>query len=1236
VSASQLKTEVGATSNVSWKEDDRLAALDQYAILDTPREPEFDDVVRLASDIFGAPISVVNLIAAGRQWFKAEVGIGADELPLDVSICAHAILQPGIFVVPDTTQDGRFACNPLVTGEPGLRFYAGALLETPEGLPLGTICVLDTKPRPDGITDRQRLTLEVLARQVMTQLELRRSVAERDRRADRLEQEIGSRLAADRALRETDRRLNAVLDNTRMSVFLMDHRQHCAYANAAAEELTGYSFAEMEGRPLHDVVHHTKPDGSHYPLEECPIDRAFPERAQMSGEELFVHKDGSFYPVAFTASPVLNDVGKPIGTVIEARNIAEEKAASEQLTQLAAVAEQSHEFIGVADLRGKPTFVNEAGRDMVGLPNLEAALAVDLLDYFAPADRKRIAAEALPAAKGEGYWEGEVAFRRFDDGREFPVLYNIFPVRSADGEITHFATVTRDLTETKARDAALRETEERYRLASRATKDAIWDWHFATNHVLWNEALEATYGHALAEITPTGEWWIDHIHPDDRTRIDESIHAAIDGTADAWSDEYRFRRADGSYADVLDRGHVIRDTDGRAARMIGAMFDLTERRRAEAELRALNADLERKVTERALGRSRTWQLSPEIIGVLNADACFEQSNPAWETVLGWSEQELASTRFFDFIHADDIVKTEAVFEAAMERGEPALRFENRYRTRSNDYRWLSWVAVPDDGKIYCSARDITDQKEQEAALAGATADRDRAWRLSQDLLVSAEVDGTLTAVNQAWTKLLGWSEADLLGASFIEFTHPDDLERTMEAFAGIMEAPLVTPFTYRFRAADGTYRWFAWTGAFEDGRVYASGRDVTAEREQAAELAAAEEALRQSQKMEAVGQLTGGIAHDFNNMLAVVIGSLELLKRRLGEGDPRATRYVDAGMEGARRAATLTQRLLAFSRQQPLKPEPIDANKLVAGMSDILHHSLGGDVQLETVLAGGLWRTHADPNQLENVILNLAINARDAMQGGGRLTIETANCHLDTRYAAAHLGVPAGQYVMVAVSDTCSGMPPEVIAKAFDPFFTTKGVGKGTGLGLSQVYGYVKQSGGHVKIYSEPGQGSTIKVYLPRLLGDYPEIDSIETGADLPRGEDRELILVVEDEPAVRQLSMDTLTELGYRVLEADGAAAALRLLEAHPEIAMMFTDVVMPEVNGARLAEQARLQRPDLKILFTTGYTRNAVVHNGVLDPGVELIGKPFTIEELAAKVRSVLDGPTYQPQHSPDTSPG
>jgi PAS domain S-box-containing protein len=384
----------------------------------------------------------------------------------------------------------------------------------------------------------------------------------------------------------------------------------------------------------------------------------------------------------------------------------------------------------------------------------------------------------------------------------------------------------------------------------------------------------------------------------------------------------------------------------------------------------------------------------------------------------------------------------------------------------------------------------------------------------------------------------------------------------------------------------------------------------------------AEDTLRQSQKMDAIGKLTGGVAHDFNNMLAIVIGSLDIALRRLATEPEKATACIENAQEGARRAAILTARLLAFSRQQPLEPESVDANKLVGGMSEMLRRTIGEDLRVEAVLAGGLWRTYADASQLENALLNLCVNARDAMPDGGRLTIETSNTHLDEAYAGQHAEVTAGQYVLIAVTDTGTGMPPEVIERAFDPFYTTKGAGRGTGLGLSQVYGFVKQSGGHVKIYSEPGQGTTVKIYLPRFMGQASSSPVRGSTEPRPAGMVNEIILVVEDEAGVRHMSVDALRELGYTVIQAENAAQALQLLDLQPSVSLLFTDIVMPDMNGRRLADEALERRPDLKILFTTGYTRNAVIHNGTLDPGVAFLPKPFSLDALARKVRQVLDG--------------
>lgn len=385
----------------------------------------------------------------------------------------------------------------------------------------------------------------------------------------------------------------------------------------------------------------------------------------------------------------------------------------------------------------------------------------------------------------------------------------------------------------------------------------------------------------------------------------------------------------------------------------------------------------------------------------------------------------------------------------------------------------------------------------------------------------------------------------------------------------------------------------------------------------------AEGQLRQSQKMQAVGQLTGGLAHDFNNMLAVIVGCLNLLKRKMARGEIDKDSLIDKAMECVDRAAALTHRLLAFSRQQPLAPQTVDANKLVGGMAEMIRRTLGESINVETVLASGVWRIHVDPNQLESAILNLAVNARDAMNDEGKVTIETSNAYIDDNYAREHAEVKEGQYVLVAVSDSGTGMPPEIIAKAFEPFFTTKGPGKGTGLGLSQVFGFVKQSGGHIKIYSELGQGTTVKIYLPRFVGEGevagPRREPSAAGMAF-RGSLETLILVVEDEDRMRSIAVAMFKDLGYSVLAAANAVEALALINANPDIDLLFTDIVMPDMNGRALAEEALRRRPDLKIVFTTGFSRNAVIHNGVLDRGVNFLPKPFSIEQLAQKVSAVL----------------
>ena len=682
----------------------------------------------------------------------------------------------------------------------------------------------------------------------------------------------------------------------------------------------------------------------------------------------------------------------------------------------------------------------------------------------------------------------------------------------------------------------------------------------------------------------------------------------------------------------MDLSYVpVRDDSGRPVAALATVIETTERRVTEQQLK-FSEDQFRMLAEAI--PNHAWAAGPD--GLLN------WFNRRVYEYTGAEPGELDGEKWAMVVHPEDLARAGPAWARSIADGTP---YEVEFRLRRDDglYRWFLARALP-----VCDANgaitrwigtntDITKQREIEDAqralnhtleerVAERTADRDRMWRLSQDLMmvVNDADEVTIGAVNPAWHRMLGWTEAELVGKSAIDFVHPDDMKLAAvqrpytEDIAS--DGRAVRRYENRYRHKDGGWRWISWTVVAVDGILQGVGRDITQEKEQAEALAQAEAQLRQAQKMEAVGQLTGGIAHDFNNMLAIVIGSLGLLKRRLAKGETNVERFADSALEGANRAASLTHRLLAFSRQQPLKPEAIEAGRLVSGLSEMLTRTLGETIRIETVQGAGLWRAHADPHQLESAILNLAVNARDAMPDGGKLTIETANTYLDERYAGQYPGVAPGQYVMIGVTDTGGGMPEDIAAKAFDPFFTTKDVGKGTGLGLSQVYGFVRQSGGHVKIYSEVGHGTSVKLYLPRFVGEGVLAEG-SAARPVAYADEAITILIVEDEAAVRQLGVEALIELGYRVLEADGAATALRLLDAHDEIDLLFTDVIMPEVNGRKLAEEARRRRPGLKILFTTGYTRNAVVHNGVLDPGVELLGKPFTIEQLGAKLRTVLD---------------
>ena len=1133
-------------------------------------------------------------------------------------------------------------------------------------------------------------------------------------------------------------------------------------------------------------------------------------------------------------------------------------------------------------------------------------------------------------------------------GGQFWLELDITPIAGADGRLTHFIAVERDITEFKRIETAMRESEQRFRIAAKVSTDAIWDWDLLTGALWWSEGMHTLFGHALADIEPGIESRTRRVHPDDRERVLQGIHAVIDGGQQGWSDEYLFQRADGSYAEVLDRGFVIRAADGKPVRMIGGMNDVTLRKRAEAEVRRVAEQLRASAAEYRLlfegNPHPMWVYERATLGVLAVNAAaIEHYGYSREEFLAMSLPDLRPTEDVERL-LDDLSKPMAGFHAAecwrhrrkdgslidveisagdiVFEGRPArlvlasditrrLQTERELARisraelmlgRCNDallrarteqelldavcrigvetggypcawvgfalddearsikpvahhgagtgylqHLQLSWSADHPEGHgpsgrtiregvpvvvediehdttfslwapyalrqgfhaaICLPLRDgertfghlafyagtayslvaeelkllqeladnlahgidfIRSREERrrmhaavarmatavssstgedffeqmtaamaesvgadaafivrwlpgdpptaqtlavvvdgqarenfEYALAGtpcqyfaqeeicfvtdhvavrfpgftpagvdvqayvgrrldsthgpcfgslcvlfrepvrkaefivstlgifaarATAElerqaadahiREQAALLdkAQNAIIVRDLDYRITYWNQGAERLYGWTSDEMLGRQ-----NSDDSEQETELLTGI--------FTELLR--DGE-----WTGRLDrrrrDGVAITVEAHCTLIRDahgaphsllsivnDITQRVLLEQRLQRSERMEAIGQLTGGVAHDFNNLLTVMLGNAEILVEKLA-GQPRLLELAEMTRAAAVRGADLTHRLLAFARRQALEPAAVRINVLVASMNVLLRRTLGRQVEIETIQGAGLWDALVDPSQLEGAMLNLCLNARDAMPGGGRLTIETANVWIDQAYADQHIEVRPGQYVLVAVSDTGTGIAAEHLERVFEPFFTTKESGKGTGLGLSMVYGFVKQSQGHIKIYSEPGQGSTVKMYLPRAAQKDrpPPVSRVSA----PAVQGTETILLVEDDELVCRYAEDQLRSLGYRVITARTGAQALDVLRQNPDIDLLFTDVIMPDnMNGRQLADAALSLRPGLRVLYTSGYTENAIIHHGRLDPGIQLLNKPYTRADLVRKVRAAL----------------
>jgi PAS domain S-box-containing protein len=652
------------------------------------------------------------------------------------------------------------------------------------------------------------------------------------------------------------------------------------------------------------------------------------------------------------------------------------------------------------------------------------------------------------------------------------------------------------------------------------------------------------------------------------------------------------------------------------------------------------------------------EAQPSVMFVADPQGGATYVNRAFQELTGLPAAALLGRGWLAALHPEDRDRTAAAWEESVRTLAP-YEAECRLRRADGELRSLlvrgapalapdgaatAWFGTATDITELVAARETLARQGDalEAEVAARTAERDRTWKLSRDLLAVIDANGRFVSVNPAFTEQLGHPEEAFIGARFIDFVHPDDRASSTALQVRARDGESLDGPENRLRCADGGWRTLSWTTRTQDGLTYCAARDVTEQRATEAALRAAEEQARQAQKLEAIGQLTGGLAHDFNNLLQVVSTNLELMDAADGAPGAAASfrRRHAAAADAVRRGAALTRQLLAFARKQPLDPRVLDPGRLLREQGELLRRTLGETIEVQATAADDVWNVSADPNQLENAILNLAVNARDAIMSGGpqsvgRVTLEARNVVLDARYAAAHAGVEAGEYVCVAVSDSGPGMPPEVAARAFEPFFTTKPAGEGTGLGLAQVYGFAKQSGGHAALYTEPGHGTTVRLYLARAALPAPAGEEAPAAAPETAGGD-ETVLVVEDDAEVQAAAVEMLDSLGYRTLRACDGASALAVLHEGAEIDLVFTDVVMPgPVSSTEMARRARELRPEVAVLFTSGYTEAGAAHHGRLEPGVALLSKPYGRAELSRKLRSVLDAPSRPRSPPPDRAP-
>ena len=1039
--------------------------------------------------------------------------------------------------------------------------------------------------------------------------------------------------------------------------------------NEGAHRILGWTEAEMLGRPAAMIF--TAED------QQAGVPQAEMSAALREGhgtdERWHQRKDGTRFWANGEMMPLTEEAGTLQGFIKVLRDRTEQHQAAEKNRAdaefLRSVLASSSDCIKVLDLDAKLTFMSEGGQRVMEVSDFNAILGCPWPDFWhGQGNEDAKTAIATARAGGTGHFRG-LADTMAGTGKCWDV--KVTPIFGTDGRPEKLLSVSRDITAMHDAEAALRTSEEHWRglferlqeglivgELIRDTVGRVTDWRYLDVNPAWGEQV------GIPASVATGR----------------TIRELFPGIEDAWVTEMAGVVSSGRPTQFLRQvAGLGRWYEGRAFPLQDdrfAMFfaEVTQRKAAEDRWTALMElddrlrDMDDPAEMAFVGAEtigRTLKVQRAGYGSLVDDGRTLVVDRDWAELPGQdSTVGRHDLRAFGSYHED------------LRRGEPVIIHDTHTDARTIaanlepfGIRALVNMPLMEQGRIaavlFASAPEPRNWTAEEVGFVHDALERTRsAVRRRRAENELRELAASLEQQVEARTRALRESEeftrlaltsvggvgawnydvttghyfcsaavAELYGIdarqgavgisrqNFLANVHPDDVPQLEASLMNELERAGDFELQYRIRHPDGRTRWLLSRGhtyVDEMGRPLRRlgvGIEVTRQRE-------LEEQLRQSQKMEAVGQLTGGLAHDFNNLLTGVTGSLELLQTRIAQGRINdVDRYVNAAQGAAKRAAALTHRLLAFSRRQTLDPKPTDVNRLVGGMEELIRRTVGPEITVEPmVAAAGLWPTLVDPGQLENALLNLCINARDAMPDGGKLTIETNNRWLDERMARDR-DLPPGQYMSLCVSDTGTGMTPEVIAKAFDPFFTTKPIGQGTGLGLSMIYGFAKQSGGLVRIYSEIGQGTMVCLYLPRHLGEAETAELAPELADAPRAEDGQTVLVVDDEPTVRMLVAEVLEDLGYTAIEAADGAAGLKVLRSDVRVDLLVTDVGLPGgMNGRQVADAARVARPDLKVLFITGYAENAVLSHGHLDPGMHVLTKPFTMESLASRIKELI----------------